>query len=90
MRLTPPWHCADITSVKSPESIFAVGMNVSAEVGRTRSLVICGPAKKNHLFLISGPPRVPPVCALTRPSSAMSKCPIELSEWWRPNANPSP
>jgi hypothetical protein len=67
--LAPPRHCADITSLKSPASIFAVGRNTSVVVGRIRSLVICGPPKKNSLFWMMGPPMVPPVCARFNPSS---------------------
>ena len=54
-----------------------VGMNVSADVGRTRFVRDLRTGEEEPLVLDQRPAEVPPVCALTRPSSAMSKWPIE-------------
>src|SRR6266852_2938445 len=59
-RTLPTLHAAEVTVVKSPDSICAVGMNAIEVDGAERRVVVCSPAKKNNLFFLTGPPNVPP------------------------------
>jgi len=49
-----------VTPLKSPPSICAEGTNAMEVLGADRLVVLCSPAKRNSLFLLIGPPSVPP------------------------------